>query len=175
MAVVGGNKRNACLIRELNKSSIYLCLFWRGICLYLKIVIASAEELVIPDSRLRSLLRFTVKDKRRQLSGYTSGKAYQSFVPLLKEFLIDPRTSVKTFSKACRYKPVEVCKTNIIFCKKDQVIIVFVFPSRDDCLIESGTGRDIDFASDYRMDSVSLHLTVKRYCAVHYAVIGYGA
>ena len=96
-------------------------------------------------------------------------------MPLFKEFLIYSRASVKAFGKSCRYEPVEVRKTYVIFCQKDQVIIVFVFPSRDDCLIESGTGRNIDLAADYRVDTVSLHLAVERDCAVHYTVIGYGA
>ena len=59
MTVIGRYKRNACLIRYLNKGGIYLCLFGRRICLDLKIVIASAEEPVIPYRSLCSLLSLT--------------------------------------------------------------------------------------------------------------------
>ena len=96
-------------------------------------------------------------------------------MPLLEELLIDPRAPVKAFRKACRYKPVKVSKTHIILSQKDQVVIVFVFPAGHYRLIKSGTRCNVDLTSYYRMDPVSLHLTVERDGAVHYAVIGYGA
>ena len=96
-------------------------------------------------------------------------------MPFLEELLIDPRAPVKAFSKAGGYEPVEICKTDVVLSQKDQVVIVLVFPSGNNCLIESGTRCNIDLTADYRMDPVSLHLAVEGDCTVHYAVIGYGA
>ena len=101
MAVIGGNKRYAGLIGKLNESRVDPRLFRRGICLYLKIVIASAEKPVIPYGCLCRFLCLTRKDKRRHFTGNARGKTYQSFMPLLKEFLIYPRSSVETFGKTC--------------------------------------------------------------------------
>ena len=100
----------------------------------------------------------------------TGTQGDQSFVELLQKRFVHSRFIVESFLVSCGNQSEEILVTNTIFYQENQM--EGNFSRLSNVLFKPGTGSNIDFTSDDRLDTGLVSLLVKFHRPEHISVIG---
>ncbi len=172
--VVGGDERDARLLRQLDEVFVDLDLVFELVILNFEEVIPLAEDVLKLVRRLRGLFESALLEVRLRDARQTRREADEAAAELDEQLAVDARLAVEAFLERLRGEADEVVIPLAVFGEEDHVVVGLLAFARLG-LVRAVAGREVDLAADERLDVVRLHLLVEGDRAVHVAVVGHRA
>ena len=172
VSIIGRNQRQSHPIRQIDRH-VHALLLNVEACVLDFHVVPVTEHFGIPRAQPLGFLVFSRQQQLRQFPGGTAGKQDQPFAVLLQDFFVDTGAVVKPFQERGGREFHQILKPNGIHGQQCQVITRF-FDSTGSRFVESGTGSDIGFQSENRIDAGSAAFIVEFQRSVEIAVVGDG-
>ena len=169
MRVVGRDKLNVQLLRELIQSLVDLFLLLDAVILYLEIEMLPVEDLEKFLADLIGLVHISVRNRARNRAREAGGHADEALAVSAQKLHVDARLHVKTLGERGRDHMDEVFVAGHVLAQQDEVAVPFAV---DVAALVARMRREVDLAADDRMDALRLAGAVKVDHAVHDAVVG---
>ena len=170
MGVVGCNQRDARFPCKADQKRQHLLLLLQAVILYLNVVIALPEQIVIIKGRVFRFFVVARQEGLGDLARKARRKAHQTLVVLLQHLFINPGLGIKALDEARGHQLDQVFVAGFILAQQHQMVRA-VDPVH---LVEPGAGSHIDLAADDRLNACLFGCLVKIHTAIHCAMIGNG-
>ncbi len=170
VAVVGRNKRDPRFFGKLYKIRQNTLLVCIAVILYFDKIVIFTENIAVFQSCFFCRFIIVLRKIARNFARKAGRKSDYALMMLAEKLLIDPRFLIKSFGESGRNKLDQIFIASIVFAKKNEMIA----PVHHMFLAETGTVRNVNLASDYRLYSVFVCFAVKINNAIHCTVVCYG-
>jgi hypothetical protein len=119
-------------------------------------------------------LKIAVVQRLRYFALQASAQGNEPAVELFKQLLVNARLIVKSFHVAEGDQLAEISIALGVHRQENQMVVVFLWAFIDTLPLEAAGRRDIDLATDDRLNAVAHRLAVKFNGAEHVAMVGHG-
>ena len=167
MGVVGGCHRDAGLPRQFDELGQDDRILFEAVVLQFDVVIALAEQFLIPQGRGLCPLVVSRQNGLRDLACEAGRQADKPLMILLKKLLIYTRLGIKALHEGSGHHLDEVLIACLILAEQDKMVVAVDFVD----FIEAGAGGHIDLTADNRLDACLFCGLIELDTAVHDAVV----